>query len=112
MWCGVKFVPGHACMKSQLYHMLVETPMDNKADVEEFSDCVESLEEVSGAPSNENTSVSFNSCHVWYRRVPNNESAGENKELGRHYPCGLREHPQFCGSHLDEESGMAVSICS
>ena len=44
MWCEVKFIAGHTCMKSQLYHMLVETNVDNKAGVEEFLDYVDSLE--------------------------------------------------------------------
>ena len=53
MWCGVKFVVGHNCLKSQLYHMLVESDVDTEAEIEEFSDCVESLEEVAGEQSNE-----------------------------------------------------------
>ena len=53
MWCRVKFVGGHRCLRSQLYHMLLESETSTEADVEEFSDCVESLEDLSSAQQGE-----------------------------------------------------------
>ena len=43
----VKFIAGHKCLKSQLYHMLVESELDNDVKVEEFFDCIDSLEDMS-----------------------------------------------------------------
>ena len=50
MWCGVKFVASHNYLKSQLYHMLVESETDNEADVDEFFDCLDSLKGVIREP--------------------------------------------------------------
>ena len=46
MWCGVKFTEEHSCMKSQLYQILLEEPKGKTTDKEEFSDCLESMEEL------------------------------------------------------------------
>ena len=53
MWCGVKFIAGHTCLRSQLYHMLVESEGDNDAEHEEFSDCLDSLDDSSGGQQGE-----------------------------------------------------------
>ena len=53
LWCGVKYIAGHQCLKSQLYHMLVESELGNEADIEEFSDCVDSLEELGSSQASE-----------------------------------------------------------
>ena len=36
IWCGVKFINDHKCLRSQLYHMLMENELDTNADVEFF----------------------------------------------------------------------------
>ena len=53
MWCGVKYIDDHQCLRSQLYHMLVESEIDNDADIEEFSDCVDSMDELVGGQAPE-----------------------------------------------------------
>lgn len=39
MWCGVKYVQGHNCLRSQLYHLLVEEPVMGEGESEELVDC-------------------------------------------------------------------------
>ena len=43
MWCGIKFTRGYQCLKSQLYHMLLETDHDSDEDNDLFLDCEEPL---------------------------------------------------------------------
>ncbi|TYJ49733.1 hypothetical protein E1A91_A01G155300v1 [Gossypium mustelinum] len=45
-WCGAKYQPGHKCVKSQLYPLLMEPFSDN--ETEEFQECSDRLEEYSG----------------------------------------------------------------
>ena len=44
MWCGQKFTQGHKCIRSHLYHILIEDIEDIEWDLEEFLDCVDNLE--------------------------------------------------------------------
>ena len=46
MWCGGKYTRDHNCMRSQLYQLLLEKPNDKLAEHEEFSDCIETMDEV------------------------------------------------------------------
>ena len=46
MWCAINFTPNHNCVKSQLYHILMEDMKGNEDDIEIFSDCVDSMEEL------------------------------------------------------------------
>ena len=43
MFCGLKFVQGHRCIKSQLYQILVEDIDDLDREPEKFQDCVETI---------------------------------------------------------------------
>ena len=45
MWCGQKFVQGHNCIRSQLYHILIDDTTANEGEPEEFQDCMDSMEE-------------------------------------------------------------------
>ena len=45
MLCGVKYTYGHTCVKSQLYHMLVEEADDNSLKGKVFANCVETLDD-------------------------------------------------------------------
>ena len=45
MWCGVKFNSTHSCLKSQLYHMLVDCNDDKEEADDLFLDCEEPSEE-------------------------------------------------------------------
>ena len=45
MWCGIKFSPSHACIRSQLYHLLVADTGDTEEELEEFVDCDETPED-------------------------------------------------------------------
>ena len=65
MWCGVKFIAGHQCVKSQLYHMSVESEPDNDVEIEEFSDCVDYLEDLTGAQPVESDKLVI-SLHVLF----------------------------------------------
>ena len=44
MWCGSKYVYGHQCFKSQLYHLLVDSD-EKEGELEEFADCMDFMEE-------------------------------------------------------------------
>ena len=46
MWCGIKWVQGHSCIRSQLYHILVDDTDDHEEELEEYMDYIESMEEV------------------------------------------------------------------
>ena len=46
MWCGIKFGPRHICIRSQLYHLLVKDTEVMEEELEEFLDCVETIEEI------------------------------------------------------------------
>ena len=46
MWCNQKFVPGHNCIRSQLYHNLVENTDEIRTEQEEFLDCMEEIDDV------------------------------------------------------------------
>ena len=46
MWCGVKWAANHACVKSQLYQLLINNKDSNEEEPEVFSDCVEHIEEM------------------------------------------------------------------
>ena len=46
MWCRAKYFFNHSCVKSQLYHILVENPTPNETEVEEFLDCVDYMEDL------------------------------------------------------------------
>ena len=46
VWCGVKYVFGHRCFRSQLYQLLVEDIDDKEGEAEEFIDCSDSMEEL------------------------------------------------------------------
>ena len=46
MWCGTKFTLGHTCVKSQFYQILLEDMEDQAGGIEEFTDCVENVEEL------------------------------------------------------------------
>ena len=46
MWCKVKYVLGHNCVKSQLYQLLVEDTEGDSQEGEEFLDCEDQLEEL------------------------------------------------------------------
>ena len=50
MWCGIKFTKGHQCLKSQLYHMLLEIDHDSDEDNDLFLDCEEPLGVASVVP--------------------------------------------------------------
>ena len=46
MWYGAKYSFNHTCVKSQLYHILVENPTPSEPEVDEFLDCVDHMEEL------------------------------------------------------------------
>ena len=46
MWCGQKFTYGHSCIRSQLYHILVEDTDKEEKEPEEFLDCVDNMDEM------------------------------------------------------------------
>ena len=46
MWCGIKFTKGHTCLKSQLYHILIDSNNEIEEEDDLFLDCPNSLEEV------------------------------------------------------------------
>ena len=46
MWCGIKFTKGYMCLKSQLYHILVDDSNDTEKEDDLFLDCLNSLEKV------------------------------------------------------------------
>ena len=50
MWCGLKYSANHACVKSQLYNILVDNHNSSEAETEEFLDCVDSMEEMDTMP--------------------------------------------------------------
>ena len=43
-----KFIAGHNCLRSQLYYMLVESEVDHENEAEEFSDCMDFLDDPTG----------------------------------------------------------------
>ena len=45
MWCGQKFVAGHACVRSQLYQLLIEDEEERSTDVEHTTGVVENTDE-------------------------------------------------------------------
>ena len=60
-WCGVKFILGHRCIRSQLYHILIDQVEEVEGDLEEFLDCTETLEDEGHKDSSEgyNTIISL-----------------------------------------------------
>ena len=44
MWCGVKYIRDHNCVRSKLYQLLVEETGEKKAEFEEFTDCLKTME--------------------------------------------------------------------
>ena len=53
MWCGQKYSFNHTCVKSQLYHILVDNSLDKDMETDEFMDCVEHMEEMEAAAKEE-----------------------------------------------------------
>ena len=45
MWCGDKYTREHSCVKSQLYQLLTEETVAKEAEMEEFADCMDTMEE-------------------------------------------------------------------
>ena len=46
MWCGQKYSYSHTCVRSQLYHILMDTPFDKDLETNEFMDYVDNMEEM------------------------------------------------------------------
>ena len=46
MWCGQKYSYNHTCVRSQLYHILMDTPSGKDLETDEFMDCVDNMEEM------------------------------------------------------------------
>ena len=46
MWCSVKYTPGHTCVKSQLYQILVEKADDSMQEGDVFTDCAKTLADI------------------------------------------------------------------
>ena len=52
------FLPGHRCIRSQLYHLLVDNSNSIRGELEEFLDCVDNIEG-SGTLEDEVTTISL-----------------------------------------------------
>ena len=46
MWCGMKFTPGHTCVRSQIYQILVKDLEAKEGEMEKYIDCPDTLEEL------------------------------------------------------------------
>ena len=68
--------------------MLVEITVDNKAKMEEFLDCVDSLEEVPRGQQWEDNPVISNHT-FFHKRLPENVSARQTKKSKSHNFGGL-----------------------
>ena len=55
MWCGIKFIRGYRCIRSQLYHTLLDSETGAEAETEEFSNCFDSLDDISGGQQSDET---------------------------------------------------------
>ena len=64
VWCGIKFIPGHNCLRSQLYQLLVDEPDDIEGEPEEFLDCVDRPKELTLKEESESGSPVI-SLHVF-----------------------------------------------
>ena len=51
VWTEILFC--HKCVKSQLYHILVNDSTDNEAETDEFVDCMDYMEELEAAHKKE-----------------------------------------------------------
>ena len=59
MWCSVKYTPGHTCVKSQLYQILVEKADDSMQEGDVFADCAETLADIKEDIRKRTSSLSF-----------------------------------------------------
>ena len=55
VWCGVRYTRDHRCMKSQLYQLLLDESDSKLLESDEFSNCVETVEELPGDETWANT---------------------------------------------------------
>ena len=44
IWCNQKFERGHAYLKSQLYHLLIDESTTQEGELDEYLDCVDNLD--------------------------------------------------------------------
>ena len=65
MWCNQKFERGHACLKSQLYHFLIDESPTQEGEPDEYLDCVNNLDVGDQREGNEgyNSTISLQALH-------------------------------------------------
>ena len=65
MWCDVKFVQGHNCLRAQLYHLLVEEPTYGEGESEELVDCTNFIIEDKSQDSSEGNTPVISLHALW-----------------------------------------------